>query len=458
MSNISTNKQKLLIEYLISSPDTYAVCSSVVKPEYFAPELKGAVEFINDYYEKYNSVPDESQVLAETDIVVHKHNDITRDKIDYCASEIEGFCKKQAFKRAILAAPKLMEEDREAELENMVKDALMISLQRNLGLSYFENPIERLKALSNSKRTIPTKWKDVDRLLGGGISRKEMILFSANSGGGKSITMANLGLNLAEQGMNVLYISLELDEELISKRFDSMVTGMHQAEIVPRMKEVAQKVEIAGEKMGKIDIIQMTTGTNATAIRAFLKEYELIKGFVPDAIIVDYLDLMSPNEKISADNVFQKDKLIAEQLRDIGVDYDMFVITASQQNRGAIDAEELHQGHIAGGISKVNTTDVYISIIMTNSMRSRGEMAFQFLKTRNSDGVGHVVQLNWDSKALRVTDSLIDDNGDRQPFEIKKDPAEDVNKAIDAFNKPSKLDPPKGGGGFSSSILDLIDT
>lgn len=441
MSNISSNKQKLLIEYLISSPDTYALCSSIIKPEYFNPELKGAVEFINNYYEHHNSVPDEHQVFAETDVELHKHTDITRDKIDYCATEIETFCKKQAFKKAVLSAPKLMELDKEAELETMIKDALLISLQRNLGLNYFDSPLDRLKRLSTSKRTMSTKWKEVDALLNGGISRKEMVLFSANSGGGKSITMANLGLNLAEQGMNVLYISLELDEDLISKRFDSMITGMPQAEIIPRMKEVAQKVEIASEKMGRIDIIQMPTQTNSNTIRAFLKEYELIHGFVPDVLIVDYLDLMAPNERVSMDNVFQKDKLISEQLRDIGVDYDMFIVTASQQNRGAIDAEELNQGHIAGGISKVNTTDVYISIIMTNTMRSRGEMAFQFLKTRSSDGVGHVVQLKWDSRALRITDS--EDDRQSGGLELRKSDNTNVSQASN-----------KSG----SSILDLIDT
>lgn len=121
-------------------------------------------------------------------------------------------------------------------------------------------------------------------------------------------------------------------------------------------------------------------------------------------LVVDYLDIMGTNSKISADNVFEKDKLASEELRNIGSEYNMFVVTASQQNRGAVGQTDLNHSHIAGGLSKINTTDVYVSIIMTDSMRNSGEIAMQFLKTRSSDGVGKTIYLAWNGKTLRVTD------------------------------------------------------
>ena len=154
---------------------------------------------------------------------------------------------------------------------------------------------------------------------------------------------------------------------------------------------------------------------------------------------------MAPNEKVSADNVFQKDKMISEEIRNIGVVNDMFIITASQQNRGAIDADELHQGHIAGGISKVNTTDVYISIIMTEAMRAKGEMALQFLKTRNSDGVGKIVYLKWNGITLRITDgSEGGRDGDGSVSTILHKPA---NPNFKELSKPSS----------GNDILDLLN-
>jgi hypothetical protein len=264
--------------------------------------------------------------------------------------------------------------------------------------------------------------------------RKEMILFSANSGGGKSITMANLGLNLMERGMNVLYISLELSEELIAKRFYGMISGVNQVEILPKATEVAHIMEKQKESHGDLLIKRMSTGTCANDVRALLKEIELTMEYVPDAIIMDYLDLMGPNGNVHLET-FEKDKASAEQLRDLGEDYNMFVITASQQNRGAVDAVELNHSHIAGGISKINTTDVYISIIMTDQMRAEGIMKFQMLKTRSSDGVGKMVDLCWDSIGLRISDS--EETRSKQPKPLQ-------------LNKKSDKQEDSGGGNLMS--------
>lgn len=400
MSN--TSKQKLLIEYLISSPDTYALCSSIIEAEYFDPELRNSVAFVKQYFEEYHSTPSPAQIAAETG-VEFVQRDITRDQIDYCAKEVEQFCRRRGLQRAILQAPKLIQEGDYGAVEESVRAALTISLQRNLGLNYFDDPLQRLLALKNADNVISTGYPELDEALGGGIRRKEMILLSANSGGGKSITMSNLALNLMAQGLNVLYISLELSQELISKRFDSMISGISPVEVLPRMKEVAHIIKSQQESHGDLFIIRMPTGSNTNSFRAYLKEFELRYKKVPDVLLVDYLDLMNANEHVRAGDVFDKDKKASEQIRDLVHDYDMYLITASQQNRSAVDATDLNHSHIAGGISKINTTDVYISIIMNDQMRARGEIAFQFLKTRSSDGVGKTVQLNWSPKTLRIT-------------------------------------------------------
>ena len=158
---------------------------------------------------------------------------------------------------------------------------------------------------------------------------------------------------------------------------------------------------------GLADYLGCPTGINglqvsALPFRAYLKEFELKFGYLPDLLIVDYLDIMGANEKVNADNVWEKDKRAAEQLRDIAFDYNMYIAAASQQNRSAIDAQELNQSHIAGGLSKVNTVDIYASIIMTPTMKAAGEIGFSFLKTRNSDGVGKTVYMMWDNKTLRI--------------------------------------------------------
>jgi len=398
---ISGTKQKLLLEYLVSSSDTFALCKSIVKSDYFNPELRKAVDFIHDYYDKYSSTPNIEQINAETGVKL-KEQEVTRDKIAYCATEVELFCRQKALQQVIYGAPEKIDKGLYGEVESEVRNAIAISLNKDLGINYFENPIDRLEKASLEPLRTPTKWHKVDEALFGGLARTEMILFSANSGGGKSITLANLALNFLSQKFNVLYITLELSEKLVAQRFDTMFTGVPSVKWQEEHQEVAASLNLISPHMGKLVIKHMPSGTNSNAIRGYLKEFELKNGYIPDMLIVDYLDIMGANEKVSADNIWEKDKRATEQLRDIGFDYNMFIATASQQNRAALEAEQLHQGHIAGGISKVNTVDIHISILLNSAMKAEGQIGFFFMKTRNSDGVGKTVYLTWDNIQLRI--------------------------------------------------------
>jgi hypothetical protein len=202
---------------------------------------------------------------------------------------------------------------------------------------------------------------------------------------------------------------------MVAQRYDTMFTGVPSVIWKDNLHDIANSIDLLAPHMGKLNIKRMPAGTNCNQIRGYLKEFELKHGYIPDMLIVDYLDIMGPNERMSADNVFEKDKASAEQLRDVGEDYNMFIVSASQQNRSAIDAQELNHSHIAGGLSKINTVDWYISIVLTPTMKAAGEIMFIFLKTRSSDGVGKQVVLKWINKSLRITNMAnresVDDDG-----------------------------------------------
>jgi replicative DNA helicase len=295
----------------------------------------------------------------------------------------------------------------------------------------------------------PLGWTEGDDALFGGISRKEMLLVAANSGGGKSITLSNIAYNFSGDGLNVLYISLELSEPIVAQRFDTMLTGIGRKDWKGHFSEIVTRVEQAGTKNGIIDIIQMSSGTTANQIRAYLKEYYLHYNFYPDLLIVDYLDKMNPNEKVDLGNVSVKDKLCAEQLRDIFVDFNMYGATASQLNRSAVGATEHNHSQIAGGITKINETDVYFSIVMSDQMRAAGEIMFIFQKTRNSDGVGKIIHLKWNAKTLRI------ENGDGSKSSLSfvssntgaGDKEDLVNRIMERVPK---------GSASNTSLLDIM--
>jgi replicative DNA helicase len=437
---MDNTKQKLLIEYLISSTDTFAICDNIVQPEFFDPEYRNALDFIKKYYNTYSTTPQPDQILAETGMEFTIRT-IKKDQIAYCTSEIETFCKRRALEKAILNSPKHINDENYDQVLTDVRNAILLSLQKDLGVRYYDDVQERLDRMLNENPTHPTGWSEVDDLLFGGISRKEMLLVSANSGGGKSITLSNLAFNFSHSNRNVLYVSLELSEDVIAQRFDTMHTGISRKDWKSHISEIVTRVNQEKVGSGIIDIVQMSSGTTANAIKGYLKEYYLHYSMLPDLLIVDYLDKMGSNERIDLSDVFTKDKLCSEQLRDIGVEYNMYTATASQLNRSAVGATNHDHSQIAGGISKINECDVYWSIIFTDAMRAAGEMSFVFQKTRNSDGVGNTVHLKWDPVHLRILNQN-DSSSSALKFNSKK-----TNSDI--------LDIPSGSG---QSLLDLMST
>jgi len=207
--------------------------------------------------------------------------------------------------------------------------------------------------------------------------------------------------------LNVVYISLELSESLTSMRMDAMTSGFSTKNIMKNIDDVDLKVRAfqKGCKAGSLQIKQLPNASTTNDIRAYIKEYETQKKVKVNAVLVDYLDLCAPIDKrVSPSDLFVKDKYVSEELRNLAIELDVLMVTASQLNRGSHDEIEFSHSHIAGGISKINTADNVIAIFTTISMKESGRYQIQFMKTRSSAGVGSKVDLKFDIASLRIVD------------------------------------------------------
>jgi archaellum biogenesis ATPase FlaH len=252
---------------------------------------------------------------------------------------------------------------------------------------------------------VSTGWKNMDDKLFGGMNRGELNIFAGGSGAGKSLFLANLGVNWALAGFNVVYLTLELSEELVSMRIDSMITGISTREVFKNIEDVELKVRMIGKKSGSLQVKYMPSGKTANDIRSYLKEYEIKTDRKVDVLLVDYLDLLMPmSKKISPADLFIKDKYVSEELRNLAVEKNCVFVTAAQLNRGAVEEVEFDHSHISGGLSKIQTADNVFGIFTSRAMRERGRYQIQLMKTRSSSGVGMKIDLEYDIDTLRITD------------------------------------------------------
>jgi archaellum biogenesis ATPase FlaH len=397
--------QKLFLEMMMNDAQNYVRVQNIYNTENFDRSIKDAAEFIKTHSDEHGALPTYDQVQAVTGIELKPVPDITESHNDWFLAEFEGFTKRQELERAILKAADLLEKGTYDPVEKLIKDAVQISLTKDMGTDYFEDPRARLMALKDNNGQISTGWPAVDRKLFGGMNKGELNIFAGGSGSGKSLFMQNLAVNWVTTGLNGVYLSLELSEGLSAMRIDSMMTNVSTKEVFKDLDTVEMKVKMAGKKAGNLQIKYMPAQSNVNDIRAYLKELQIKTGWRIDFLLIDYLDLIMPvSAKVSPNDLFVKDKYVSEELRNLAKELNCVFVTASQLNRGAVEEIEFDHSHIAGGLSKINTADNVFGIFTSRAMRERGRYQLQLMKTRSSSGVGQKIDLEFDVESLRIRD------------------------------------------------------
>ena len=402
--NYNYDIQKLYLEMFMSDAETFVRCQNIFDPLNFDQRLQDIASFITKYVDEYKVMPEANIVNASTGSDLNPVQ-LPKENYEWLMNEFENFSRHKGLERAIINSSDLLEAGDYGPVEKLIKDAIQISLNKDMGTDYFEDPRARLSKLKDGNGQISTGWPSIDKKLYGGFNRGELNIFCAGSGGGKSLFLANMGVNWALQGLNVLYLTFELSEGLVSMRLDSMMTGISTREVFKSIDDVELKVKMLGKKSGNLQVKYMPSGKNCNDIRAYLKEYQVKKGCKPDVILIDYLDLMMPlSVKVSPSDLFVKDKYVSEEIRNLAMETQCITVTASQLNRSAVEQIEFDHSHISGGLSKIMTADNVIGIFTSRAMKERGRYQIQFMKTRSSSGVGQKVDLEFNVETLRISD------------------------------------------------------
>jgi len=429
--------QKVYLEMMMSDAESFVRCQAVFDPGSFDRRLKAPAEFLNNYVMEHNALPTFDMINAATDINLKDPGTLQENHYDWLLAEFETFSKHKALEAAILKSADLLESGEYGACEDLVKQAVQIGLQKDLGTNYFADPRARLEGIKSTNGQVSTGWAAMDKKLFGGFNRGELNIFAGGSGAGKSLFLANIGVNMAEKGLNVVYLTLELAESLVSMRLDSMTTGIPSRDVFKSIDDVEMKVKMIGKKSGAFQVKYMPSGKTANDVRSYIKEYEIKTGKKVDVLLIDYLDLLMPaSTKVSAENLYIKDKYVSEELRNLAMELNTVFVTAAQLNRGAVEEIEFDHSHISGGLSKIQTADNVFGIFTSRAMRERGRYQIQLMKTRNSSGVGQKIDLGFDLDTLRIID--IDDDEQDQATASQGGGASSIVNALKRTNTPSE--------------------
>lgn len=204
---------------------------------------------------------------------------------------------------------------------------------------------------------------------------------------GKSMYLINAGANLLLQKKNVLHISLEMSEEITEQRYDMRLLGLTKEELITGKGRLGIK-ELLKKSIGELVVKRYPSSTvTASEISAYINRLENIKGFVPDVLIIDYADIMrSTNHYV--DKRHELD-MIYQEVRNIAIEHNAPVITATQLNRSALEKLEsgkiLTEESIAESYGIARIIDCGVTINATPTSNAQGESTIYVCKNR--DGI-----------------------------------------------------------------------
>lgn len=404
--------QAKVLANLFSSTEFLQQSLDVLNPKFFESDAgQWIVEKTIDYYNDYKTIPTLEVFKIELDkqkdevlkvavkeqlrTAFQKKND---DDLEYVKDSFLDFAKNQALKSAIIKSVDLLQMGRYGDIKTLVDTALKSGQPRNIGHDW-KKDIE-LRLAGQSRNTVATGWDAIDILTGGGLAAGELGVIAAPSGIGKSWALATIGANAARNGKRVVYYTLELNENYVGLRFDTIFTGIEPNSIPDNADSVRLTVDsIPGEIIIKY---YPASAITVHTIRAHLDNLTASK-MKPDLVIIDYADLMRSADRVEARH--QELGEIYKEIRGMSGEIGVPVWTASQTQRSSIQDDIIEADKIASSYEKIMNADLVISLSRKLEDKANHTGRAHVMKNRfGSDGVTLPVFMNTGIGKIEIYD------------------------------------------------------
>jgi replicative DNA helicase len=372
-----------------------------------------------DYYQKYKDFPTLSLLVTIIRDDLKEGKDVVlRDQIveflqrirvnpdmgdvQYVKDKTLDFCKKQAMKEALEKAVEMIATDNLDSVMDLMKNALSAGTPAAIGHDFFEDTEARF--IRTRRLTCPTGLPQIDAqdVLNGGLGRGELGVVIAPTGVGKSHFLVQMGAEALRVGKNVVHYTFELSETAVGLRYDSNLCGIPSSDVIDRKEEVIEFYK--NNSLGRLIIKEYPTGTPSVQTLRNHIEKLLLKSFVPSVIIIDYADIMKSSRKF--DSLRHELKLVYEELRNLSMDLNVPIWTASQANREASNSEVVGLENMSEAYGKAMVADVVLSISRKPNEKATGAGRIFVAKNRaGRDGMLYPMRIDTSMSKFELMDT-----------------------------------------------------
>ena len=400
-----------ILKNLIFNEDYTRKIIPFLKTEYFVDSTeKSLFNEINEHVNEFKHLPTyesliinftESKTLTEDQVQksVQMIREINADKeeptdTEWLIKQTEKFCQDKAIYNAIMKSVKILDDKNQKEDKGMIpkllSDALGVSFDRSVGHDYIDDSDNRFEFYHRHETKIPFDLDLFNKITKGGLPKKTLNIALAGTGVGKSLFMCHVAGSCLSQGLNVLYITMEMAEERIAERIDANLLNIDIADLNSISKQDYDR-KFSALKVnthGKLIIKEYpTAAASALHFRALLNELQLKKSFQPDIIFIDYLNICaSARIKPGANvNSYSYIKAIAEELRGLAVEFEVPIVSATQTTRSGFTSSDPGLEDTSESFGLPATADFMFALISTEELQQLNQILIKQLKNRYND-------------------------------------------------------------------------
>ena len=411
--------QEKVFQSMLTDTTWSAQMIEVVNPDYFDLKyLSYLCEKYFSYYSKYKTFPTLTILITIIKEDLSKSKDtVLRDQIieylhrmktnpdvgdlQYVKEKSLEFCKRQAFKEALEQSVELIQTEKYESVINIMKEAISVGMPNSAGHDFFDDIEARFVQIN--RQVCPTGLDKIDsqEILRGGLGRGELGVIAANTGVGKSHFLVAMGCAAMRAGKNVIHYTFELSEHETGKRYDSNLCDIPSNEVIERKDEVIDKY--SKMELGKLIIKEYPTGSaSVMTLRNHIEKLTL-KGFKPSLVTVDYADVMKSSR--AYDSLRHELKLIYTELRNLAVDLNIPIWTASQANKDSSKSDIVGLENLVESYGKAQVADVVLSISRKPLEKSEGTGRIFVAKNRaGRDGLLYPINIDTAKSKFEVLD------------------------------------------------------
>lgn len=431
-----------IFKYLFESSNFFTVVYPHLKEKYFV-DAEHCILFklIQDYNTKYNKQPtindikllidtnqDISEETAENCFKLLKRLTVSIDKVadeELLIKETEKYCQGRALELAIMDSFEILEKKQSRGLiEERIKEALAVAFDINIGHIYRDDALQRLNWYYDNEECIPFDIDALNQAMGGGLRRKAVAVFMAPPKRGKSLFMVHCASSLVRSGKNVLYITCELSERMISKRFDSNLLDIPMNELNVKLDKNKFKnnfKDLVAKTHGQLVIKEFPTGTlTALGVRHLLHELKQKSGFVPDVVVLDYINICA-SSTLSGVHVGNTNLYIGKiviEMRAVAVENNIAILSAVQGNRGSVKKNtDMGMDDLADSFSIAMGVDWAGAIIQNDELRDLRKYLLKTILTRWDENANDVFTIGVEYSKMKLLN--LDESEFELPVHIK---------------------------------------